>query len=101
MKVLKTYAQAEALEIIQTDETLQNEYEELKPYYEKAALDHGFKCGNFFSCEDFEDTQVVIQWCDDADDENFQSFETVVDSLEQLVVTLRDIENEKGNIKPN
>ena len=95
MKTLTRYTQKEAREIIAANEQMQRELEDLKDYYEEAALDHGFECGNFFSCPEIEDHQVCIQWCDDDID---VYHELVVDSLEELVVVLNEIERAHGNI---
>lgn len=95
MKTLNRYTQAEAQAIISANEQLQKELEELRPYYEDEALDHGFTHGNFFNCDSIESTQVCIQWCGD-DIDNY--YEVVVDSLEELVVVLNEIEAANGNI---
>ena len=95
MKILTRYTQAEAQAIISNNEQMQRELEDLKDYYEDVALDHGFECGNFFSCPDLEDHQICIQWCGD-DIDKFH--EVIVDSLEELVVTLNEIEAASGNI---
>ena len=95
MKTVNRYTQTEAQAIISANEQLQKELEELRPYYEDEALDHGFECGNFFNCPEIEDHQVCVQWCgDDIDD----CHELIVDSLEELVVVLNEIEAANGNI---
>lgn len=94
MKTVTHYTQAEAQAIIAANEQMQQELEDLKPYYENAALDHGFDYGNFFSCDDLKSNQVCIQWCGDSPDFH----EHVVDSLEELVVVLNEIDTAHGNI---
>lgn len=94
MDTLKIYTRTEAQNIINADEALQNDFNELKPYYDRGDLDFDFNNGNFFTCDDLAATQIVIQWCDDNDNNH----EVVVDSLEALVVTLRDIMVADGNI---
>ena len=94
MNALKLYTYTEAQNIINADEALQKAFNELKPYYERCELDHGFTYGNFFNCDNFADNQIVIQWCDDNDNNH----EVVVDSLEVLVVVIRDIEVACGNV---
>ena len=93
MKKLNIYTIEEAAAIIATDKALQDEYNTLKPFYEDGELDHGFEYGNFFNLDG--DRSVVIQWLDDNDD----SYEVIVDSLEVTVVVIRDIENANGNIQ--
>ena len=95
MKTVIRYTKEEAQAIIAANEQMQRELEDLKPYYEEAALDHGFECGNFFSCPEIEDHQICIQWCGDDID---VYHELVVDSLEELVVTINEIEAASGNI---
>ena len=95
MKTVTRYTKEEAQAIIAANEQLQRELEDLKPYYVAAALDHGFECGNFFSCPEIEDHQVCIQWCGDDID---VYYELIVDSLEELVVVLNEIGAAFGNI---
>ena len=94
MKTLTRYTREEAKAIIAANEQMQRELEDLKAYYEDSTLDHGFDYGNFFNCDDLESTQVCIQWCGDTTAFN----EVVVDSLEELVVVLNEIEAACGNI---
>ena len=94
MKRLNTYTQVEAQAIISNNEQMQKELEELKPFYDDAELDHGFDYGNFFNCSDLKSTQVCIQWCGDTE----EFHEVIVDSLEELIVTLNEIEAACGNI---
>lgn len=97
MKTLTRYTQEEAQAIIAADEQMQKELEDLKPFYEEGELDHGFDYGNFFNCDDLESNQVCIQWCGDGPDFH----EHIVDSLEELVVALNEIERAQGNISIN
>ena len=93
MKTLTRYTQEEAQAIIAANEQMQREFADLHEYF--GALDHGFDYGNFFNCEDLKENQVCIQWCGD----NIGEFhEVVVDSLEELVVALNEIEAACGNI---
>lgn len=87
MKTIKHYTKEEAKVIIATDKELATEYEELKSYYENGELDHGFEYGNFFNLVE-DPTKVVIQYCYEDEDE---AHELIVDSLEQAIVTIRDI----------
>lgn len=93
MKKINRYTVEEATAIIAADETLQEEFEELRPVYESGALDHGFEYGNFFNlAEDLN--KLVVQWFDDSDND----YEIIVDSLSIAIVTIRDIEAAGGNI---
>ncbi len=92
MKTLTRYTQAEAQAIISNNEQMQKEFDDLNEYF--GALDHGFDYGNFFNCDDLESNQVCIQWCGDTE----EFHEVIVESLEELVVTLNEIESARGNI---
>ena len=94
LKTLTRYTKEEAKAIIAANEQMQREFDDLKDYYEDAALDHGFDYGNFFHGYSLADNQVCIQWCGDAPD----FYEVVVESLEELVVALNEIDAAKGNI---
>ena len=96
MKTLTTYTITEAATIINKNKVMQQKFNELKDYYKNGELDCGFKCGNFFNCEELLANQVVIQWCDNNDN----VYETVVDSLEAAIVAIYEIEAANGAILP-
>jgi hypothetical protein len=91
---MKQYTKEEAIEIITAAPELDADYRELKPYYDRGELDHSsatdsVSCNFFNLIED--PTKVVIQYCYETED--YEAYELIVDSLEQAVVTLRDLEN--------
>jgi hypothetical protein len=91
---MRQYTKDEAIEIIAADPELDADYRELKPYYDRGELDHSsatdsVSCNFFNLIED--PTKVVIQYCYETED--YEARELIVESLEQAVVTLRDLEN--------
>lgn len=77
---------------------LKMEYDALKHDYEIGELNHGFRYGNFYSLYDeVKDKiipgKVVISWINN----KYDSCEMIVDSLEELVYYLSEI-NSSGNI---
>lgn len=92
---MKQYTKDEAIKIISADKELTKEYEELKPYYDTGDLDHSYSTDsvsiNFFNLIE-DETKVVLQYCYEADDYN-NVYELIVDSLEQAIVVIRDLEN--------
>ena len=94
MKKITRYTVEEAAAIIAADETLQEELEELKRFYEDGELDHDFEYGHFFNLIE-DNSKIVIQWFDDNDNDH----EIIVDSLSVAVVVIRDIEAADGNVK--
>ena len=105
MKTLNRLTKEQLKTMIEKDPALQRDLRELGPYYKKGQIDHGFGQGNFFTKTGlFNKRKIVIQWLDDYN----LSYETVVDSLEECVVRLKEIEDcdglvdvEKSNIKIN
>lgn len=105
MKTLSRLTKEQLKTMIEKDPALQRDLRELGPYYKKGQIDHGFGQGNFFTKTGlFNKRKIVIQWLDDYN----LSYETVVDSLEECVVRLKEIEDcdglinvEKSNIKIN
>ena len=91
---MKQYTKDEALEIIAANPELDVDYRELKPYYDRGRLDHSSET-NSVSCNFFnlieDPTKVVIQYCYEAED--YEAHELIVDSLEQAIVTIRDLDN--------
>jgi hypothetical protein len=91
---MKQYTKDEAIEIIAADPELDADYRELKSYYDRGELDHSSSTDsvscNFFNLIE-DPTKVVIQYCYETED--YEAYELIVDSLEQAVVTLRDLEN--------
>jgi hypothetical protein len=91
---MKQYTKDEAIEIIAADPELDADYRELKPFYDNGELDHSSSTDsvscNFFNLIE-DPTKVVIQYCYETED--YEAHELIVDSLEQAVVTLRDLEN--------
>jgi hypothetical protein len=85
--IIKVHTLEEAKAIIVADEQLTAEYEELKSEYENGDLDYGFEYGNFFSLIE-DPSKVVIQYFD----ANDVAVELIVDSIEQAIVAIRDIE---------
>lgn len=104
-KTLSKLTKEQIKTIIENKVELQKDLEDLLPYYKKGQIDHGFGQGNFFTKTGlFNKRKIVIQWLDDYN----LSYETVVDSLEECVVRLKEIEDcdglinvEKSNIKIN
>ena len=103
MKTLNRLTKEQLKTMIEKDPALQRDLRELGPYYKKGQIDHGFGQGNFFTKTGlFNKRKIVIQWLDDYN----LSYETVVDSLEECVVRLKEIEDcdglvdvEKSDIK--
>jgi hypothetical protein len=91
---MKQYTKDEAIEIIAANKELTKEYEELKPYYDTGNLDHSSSTDsvsiNFFNLIE-DETKVVLQYCYEADDYD-KVHELIVDSLEQAIVVIRDLE---------
>jgi hypothetical protein len=91
---MKMYTKDEAIEIIAADPELDADYRELKPYYDTGNLDHSSSTDsvsiNFFNLIE-DETKVVLQYCYEADDYN-NVYELIVDSLEQAIVVIRDLE---------
>jgi hypothetical protein len=91
---MKMYTKDEAIEIIAADPELDADYRELKSYYDRGELDHSSSTDsvsiNFFNLIE-DETKVVLQYCYEADDYN-NVYELIVDSLEQAIVVIRDLE---------
>jgi hypothetical protein len=91
---MKMYTKDEALEIIAANPELDADYRELKPYYDNGDLDHSSET-NSVSCNFFnlieDPTKVVIQYCYEYED--YEAHELIVDSLEQAIVIIRDLDN--------
>ena len=91
---MKMYTKDEALEIIAANPELDADYRELKPYYDRGDLDHSSSTDsvscNFFNLIE-DPTKVVIQYCYETED--YEAHELIVDSLEQAIVTIRDLDN--------
>lgn len=92
-KVLRKITKEQIINLMNTRRPgLKMEYDSLKHDYEIGELDHGFKYGNFFSLYDeVEDKiipgKVVISWINN----KYDSCEMIVDSLEELVYYLNEI----------
>ena len=93
LRVLKKISKEQITNLMNTRKPgLKMVYDELKPAYDAGELDHGFKYGNFFSLYDeVEDKiipgKVVIGWVN----KKYDSCEMIVDSLEELVYYLNEI----------
>ncbi len=91
---MKQYTKDEAIEIIAANPELDADYRELKSYYDNGDLDHSSST-DFVSCNFFnlieDPTKVVIQYCYETED--YEAHELIVDSLEQAIVTIRDLDN--------
>lgn len=90
---MRKYTKDEAIEVIAADPELDADYRELKPYYDRGKLDHSSSTDsvscNFFNLIE-DPTKVVIQYCYETED--YEAHELIVDSLEQAVVIIRDLE---------
>jgi hypothetical protein len=99
---MKQYTKDEAIEIIAADPELDADYRELKSYYDRGELDHSSSTDsvscNFFNLIE-DPTKVVIQYCYETED--YEAYELIVDSLEQAIITLSEIESARGNISTN
>ena len=96
-KILKALSKEEAAKIVEADPELKKEFEGLRPYYESGSLDHSFGFGNFFNKYDAEKgeispNEIVIQWLDGDD----SAYDMTVESLEECVVRLKEIEEADG-----
>ena len=98
--VLKKLTKEEAIDIINKDERLKEEYAIYKEHYDKRMLDVGFTYGNFFNIDD--GNKIAIQWGqyknrpskngNDCEEEPRWACEIVVDSLEEAIVIVDEIE---------
>jgi hypothetical protein len=99
---MKQYTKDEAIEIIAANPELDADYRELKSYYDRGELDHSSSTDsvscNFFNLIE-DPTKVVIQYCYETED--YEAYELIVDSLEQAIITLSEIESARGNISTN
>jgi hypothetical protein len=94
MKTIKHYSYEEAKAIVNADFELSIDCDAFIADYESGDLDCGFEYGNFFNLIE-DPSKVVIQWLDSTD----TARELIVDSLEQALVIIRDIEEANGDIK--
>lgn len=102
MKKIKYYTLEEAQAIIATDETLKVGLEKLRPEYEdeNRYLDYGLEHANFATNIDDEDNTICIFWFKEDDVALENEYSILVDTLEQAIVIVRDIEEAHGNIEP-
>ena len=101
MKKIKYYTLDEAIAIINADEKLKAGFERLRSEYveEDSYMDYGLEYVNFCTNIDDEENKVYIySHIEDEDEE--PAIEIVVDTLEQAIVIVRDIEESRGNIEP-
>lgn len=101
MKKIKYYTVEEAKAIIEADEKLRAGLERLRAEYEDedSWLDYGLEYVSFQTNIDDEEEKVYIFTHDDTDDTG-SSIDIVVDTLEQAILIVRDIEEAQGNIEP-
>lgn len=98
MKNLKHYTYEEAVAKIEADEKLKAVFEKLRPEYEDTEnrMDYGLKHCDFWedwdTDTDSEFAPICISWQND-------KYFITVDTLEQAVCIVKDIEEAKGNIK--
>ena len=97
LPVIKQYTPEEAKAIIEADPDLKAEYERLLPAYEDSMIDEGDTYCNFHNAFDLEDNQIVLQWM--AEDDDFIVHQVVVDSLEQAIVMVADINKAHGKFR--
>jgi hypothetical protein len=99
MKKIKYYTVEEAKAIIEVDEKLKAGLEKLRPEYEdeEHQMDYGLEYCDFFSDWDSDEDYIpiCIGW-ENAEDE----YCIYVETLEQAIVIVRDIEKAQGNIEP-
>lgn len=103
MKTLRKYSKKEARSIIRKDKELQFEFEDLKDCLkDDEDFDYSFSYGNIFSDydSDTDTTKIIIEWCGDEDDDNFdyEGHQIIADSIEEATIILHDIEEAEGNI---
>ena len=91
--ILKKLTKEQAAAIISKSKYLTRDYEAFVDDYEYGDVDSGFGQGNFFTLDE-DKTKIVIQWLDD----NYTAYEIVVDSLEECIVRLKEIEDCEGNV---
>jgi hypothetical protein len=98
MKNIKHYAVEEAKVIIAADEKLKAGLEKLRPEYEdeENRMDYGLDYCDFFADWDSDEDYVPICICWENDEDEYC---ISVETLEQAIVIVSDIEKACGNIK--
>jgi hypothetical protein len=102
MKKIKYYTVEEASAIIEADEKLKAGLEKLRPEYEdeENRMDYGLEYCDFFSNWDSDEDYIPICIGWGRNEDVADDFAIEVETLEQAIVIVRDIEEAQGNIEP-